>query len=85
MISPLSSAVDPYLLLYGLLPDATLITYDDDGGPLPLDSRIYYTPSVPGTYYLAAYDYAEATGTYSISATARPTTSWARRPAPAAW
>ncbi|HRF12451.1 MAG: Serralysin C precursor [Candidatus Accumulibacter phosphatis] len=69
MVSPLTSAVDPYLLLYGLLPDATLITYDDDGGPLPLDSRIYYTPSVPGTYYLAAYDYAEATGTYSISAT----------------
>jgi|GEM_PF-1208998 len=70
MISPLSSAVDPYLILYGLLPEAELITYDDDSGPLPLDSQIYFTPSATGTYYLAAWDYAEATGSYSISASA---------------
>lgn len=69
MISPLSSAVDPFLVLYGMQPEVNLITYDDDGGPLPLDSRIYYTPSSSGTHYLAAYDYAEATGAYSISAT----------------
>lgn len=70
MTSPTSSAVDPYLILYGVLPELELITYDDDGGPLPQDSRIFITPSTTGTYYLAAWDYAEATGSYSISASA---------------
>ena len=72
MVSPLSSAVDPYLVLYGMQPEVELIAYDDDGGPLPLDARLYYTPSATGTYYLAAYDYSESTGTYSLS-TAVPT------------
>jgi methionine-rich copper-binding protein CopC len=69
MVSPLSSAVDPYLALYGSLPEVDLIAYDDDSGPLPLDARLYFTPSTSGTYYLSAYDYSESTGTYSLSAT----------------
>jgi methionine-rich copper-binding protein CopC len=69
MVSPLSSAVDPYMVLYGTLPEVELIAYDDDGGPLPLDSRLYYTPTVSGIYYLAGYDYSESTGSYNISAT----------------
>ena len=69
MVSPLSSAVDPYLALYGMQPEVELIAYDDDGGPLPLDARLFFTPGTTGTYYLAAYDYSESTGTYSLSST----------------
>lgn len=67
--SPLTSEVDPYLMLFGTQPEVDLIAYDDDSGELPLDSMLYFTPSDSGTYYLAAFDYAEATGTYSVSAT----------------
>jgi serralysin len=68
LVSPATSAVDPYLMLFGQQPEVALIAYDDDGGPLPLDSQLYFTPSASGEYYLAAYDYAEATGPYSLSA-----------------
>jgi methionine-rich copper-binding protein CopC len=68
MVSPLTSAVDPYIALYGTLPEVELISYDDDSGPLPLDARLYFTPTASGLYYLAAYDYSESTGSYSISA-----------------
>jgi methionine-rich copper-binding protein CopC/Ca2+-binding RTX toxin-like protein len=69
MISPLTSAVDPYIALYGTLPEVELITKDDDSGPQPLDARLYFTPTASGLYYLAAYDYSESTGSYSISST----------------
>jgi hypothetical protein len=67
MNAPASSAVDPYLLLYGLVPESELITWDDDSGG-NFNARIFYTPSESGTYYLAAFDYAEATGSYSVLA-----------------
>lgn len=70
MMAP-TSLVDPFLALYGTVADGVpLIAYDDDSGPQPLDSRLYFTPSSAGQYYLAAFDYDEATGAYSVSATA---------------
>jgi methionine-rich copper-binding protein CopC len=69
MVSPQSSAVDPYIALYGTLPEVALITSDDDSGPQPLDARLYFTPAASGQYYVAAYDYSESTGSYSISST----------------
>ncbi|HSW07390.1 Ig-like domain-containing protein [Aquabacterium sp.] len=68
MIAPQTEAVDPYLALYGPQPEVALIAYDDDSGPLPFDAQLYFTPSATGTYYLAAFDYAEATGSYTLSA-----------------
>lgn len=68
MVAPQNEAVDPYLVLYGQQPDVDLIAYDDDSGPLPLDARLYFTPSSSGTYFLAAFDYAEATGSYTLQA-----------------
>ncbi|MBI5256505.1 MAG: Ig-like domain-containing protein [Burkholderiales bacterium] len=67
MIAPQSNNLDPFLVLYGTLPEVGLITYDDDSGPLPLDAQLYFTPSASGTYYLAAYDYSEGTGSYTLS------------------
>lgn len=68
MVSPSTSAVDPYIALYGPLPGVTLIASDDDSGPQPLDARLYYTPTASGLYYVAGFDYSESTGSYSISA-----------------
>lgn len=61
-------AIDPYLMLFGLQPAVDLIDYDDDSGPNPLDSRLFFTPSESGTYFLAAFDYAEGMGRYTLSA-----------------
>ena len=72
MVSPLTSSVDPYLMLFGLRPEVELIDYDDDSGPLPLDSALHFTPSTSGEYFLAAYDYAESTGRYTLQATTVP-------------
>ena len=72
MVSPSTSLVDPYLMLYGLKPEVELIGYDDDSGPLPLDSTLHFTPTTSGEYYLAAYDYAESTGRYTLQASAVP-------------
>ena len=60
------STIDPFLALYGLEPEVALIASDDDGGGQG-NSRMYFTPFETGTYFLAAYDYAEATGGYTIS------------------
>ncbi|WP_158219932.1 Ig-like domain-containing protein [Ideonella sp. A 288] len=71
MAGAAGSAVDPYLVLYGLLPETELIGYnDDDESRATLDSRLFFTPSTAGTFYLGAYDYAEATGAYDIRAAA---------------
>lgn len=72
MVSPSTSSVDPYLMLFGLKPEVELIDYDDDSGPLPLDSELHFTPTTSGEYYLAAYDYAESTGRYTLQASAVP-------------
>lgn len=46
LVSSLGSPVDPYLMLFGTLPEVDLIGYDDDGGgPRPLDSQLFFTPS----------------------------------------
>ncbi len=68
LVSSLGSPVDPYLMLFGTLPEVDLIGYDDDGGPRPLDSQLFFTPSESGTYFLAAFDYAEGMGRYTLSA-----------------
>jgi len=66
--SNLGSRLDPFLALYGQLPEVNLIGTDDDSGPRPLDSRLFFTPSTDGTYYLAAFDYAQETGRYTVAA-----------------
>lgn len=68
MVSALGSRLDPFLALFGKQPQVNLIGYDDDGGVRPLDARLFFTPSEDGTYYLAAYDYAQEMGRYTISA-----------------
>jgi len=68
LVSALGSPVDPYLMLFGQMPEVELIGYDDDSGPRDLDSQLFFTPSGTGDYYLAAFDYAEAVGLYSLSA-----------------
>jgi len=67
MVAPQTSALDPFLALYGQLPEVELVANDDDSGPLPLDARMYYTIFETATYYLAAQDYAEETGPYTLS------------------
>jgi hypothetical protein len=67
MNAPASSRVDPYLMLYGRLPEVDLIGFDDDGAG-DFNARLYFTPAETGTYYMAAYDYADATGGYSVRA-----------------
>jgi serralysin len=61
-----SSELDPYLALYD--PSVMLVAVNDDAGDGTLNSRIVYTASVSGTYYLAAWDYYDAVGNYQISA-----------------
>ncbi|MDC3034723.1 M10 family metallopeptidase C-terminal domain-containing protein, partial [Prochlorococcus sp. AH-716-P05] len=56
---------DPYLRLYNS--NGSLLTYNDDGGS-GLESRISYTASNTGTYYLSAGSYADSYyGSYSLS------------------
>lgn len=58
------AGLDPYLSLYS--PSNRWITSDDDsaGG---VNSRITYTPSVSGVYYLVAEDYDVNTGGYTLA------------------
>ncbi|MBI5256496.1 MAG: Ig-like domain-containing protein [Burkholderiales bacterium] len=62
-----SKTVDPYLVLYGPQPKFDLIAFDDDSGDAK-DALLYFTATTDGTYYLAAFDHSEGTGTYAISA-----------------
>ncbi|WP_395687726.1 Ig-like domain-containing protein [Caenimonas koreensis] len=57
---------DPYLQLYD--PALDLVEFDDDSGD-GLNSRIAYTATTTGTYYLGAFDVGTGTGSYSLSAT----------------
>lgn len=63
-----SGSLDPYLELYS--PGVQWLTYNDDASGATNDSRIVYTATATGTYYLAAWDYwSKGTGAYTISAT----------------
>jgi methionine-rich copper-binding protein CopC len=63
---------DPYLSLYS--PAAQYLTFDDDSGGAR-NSRISYTPTSSGTYYLAAKDFNTGTGAYTLAATSSDTTA----------
>ena len=67
MLATSGSAVDPYVVLYGPQPEFELIAYDDDSGTLN-NAQLYFTAAVSGTFYLAAFDHAEGTGNYYVSA-----------------
>ena len=56
---------NPYLILYD--PDINEAAFDDDSGG-NLNSRINYTATKTGTYYLGAMDYDSGIGGYSLSA-----------------
>ena len=65
-----ASTLDPYLQLYSPeSAEVALLASDDDGGG-DLDAQITYAANLSGVYYLAAWDYSDGTGAYSISATA---------------
>jgi len=59
-------SLNPYLELYsgGL----AFVAANDNANSTTNDSKIVYTAPVTGTYYLAAWDLASGTGTYSMSA-----------------
>ena len=62
--------IDPYFRLFSS--NGTLLTYNDDGGN-NLESRITYTATTTGTYYLSAGSYGDGyRGTYQISSTVSP-------------
>lgn len=62
------SSLDAYLQLYSPVADQVQqITFDDDGGG-NTDARIFYTPEVSGVYFLAAWDFGEGTGAYTLQA-----------------
>lgn len=60
-----SGDLDPFLELYGAT--LTRLAFNDDGGG-DLNSQISYTATQSGTFYLAAWDYSDGTGSYSLSA-----------------
>ncbi|MBF0158507.1 MAG: pre-peptidase C-terminal domain-containing protein [Magnetococcales bacterium] len=69
---------DPYVQLVDS--SGTVITYNADVSSSNNNAAISYTPTIAGTYYLAAWGYTVAnqtrsTGSYSLSATATTTTS----------
>ncbi|MBI2770716.1 MAG: Ig-like domain-containing protein [Burkholderiales bacterium] len=57
---------DPYLILYS--PSIDQLMVDDDSGGSS-NSRLTYTPTASGTYYLGAMDYSTGTGSYTLAAT----------------
>ncbi|MBH2037303.1 MAG: M10 family metallopeptidase C-terminal domain-containing protein [Pseudomonadales bacterium] len=59
-------SLDPYLELYS--PGLVRLAYNDDVNGSN-DSRITYTATQSGTFYLAAFDYASGSGSYSLNAT----------------
>ena len=63
---PETSRGDPYLVLHDASGDVIAQAYD---GGVGLNSRIIYTPTASGTYYLDAADgYLAFTGTYTLPA-----------------
>ena len=60
---------DSYLrVMTSVLGTGTVVAADDDGG-VGLDSRVVFTPTTSGTYYLQAGGYGDAyTGTYRVFA-----------------
>jgi Ca2+-binding RTX toxin-like protein len=64
--SSAGTLADPFLALMSA--NGTVLAYSDDFGGTR-DSRISFTASVSGTYYLAAQGYEFITGTYKLKAT----------------
>lgn len=56
---------DPLLELYSR--QGGLLQFDDDGGP-GLNSRMVFTPTLTGTYFLSANGYFNSTGSYQLTA-----------------
>jgi Ca2+-binding RTX toxin-like protein len=65
LVGASSGLSDPLLRLYS--PDVVQLSSDDDSGDL-LNSRIIYTATTTGTYYLGAEAALSGTGAYKISA-----------------
>lgn len=65
-LNRVSGNLNPYLELY----NSSLkgVAFNNNATDATTDSQIIYTATTTGTYYLAAWDYAAATGIYSISA-----------------
>lgn len=59
--------LNPYLELFN--PSLLGVAFNDNASSGTTNSQIIYTAPTTGTYYLAAWDYSSATGTYSIKAT----------------
>ena len=59
--------LNPYLELFN--PSLLGVAFNDNANSATTNSQIIYTAPATGTYYLAAWDYSSATGTYSIKAT----------------
>ncbi len=65
-LSRVNGSLNPYLELYNT--SLKGVAFNDNASAVTTDSQIIYTAPTSGTYYLAAWDYAAATGVYSISA-----------------
>ena len=64
------SSMDAYLQLYSPVSDQVqLITFDDDSGG-GTNAQIFYTPEMSGDYFLAAWDFGEGIGAYTLQAQA---------------
>ncbi|MCC7091318.1 MAG: M10 family metallopeptidase C-terminal domain-containing protein [Nitrosomonas sp.] len=59
--------LNPYLELFN--PSLSGVAFNDNAYSGTTNSQIIYPAPTTGTYYLAAWDYSSATGTYSIKAT----------------
>ncbi len=66
-LNKIDGNLNPYLELYN--PSLMRVAFNDNASSVITDSQIIYTATATGTYYLAAWDYFSATGTYSVSAT----------------
>jgi hypothetical protein len=66
--------VDPFVSLRN---SAGTVLDDDDDSGAGLDSLFTYTPTVSGTYYLAARGYGTTTGTYTVALTVGSTDDYA--------
>ena len=66
-LNRLGGTLDPYLELYS--PSLARLAYNDNASASTKDSQIIYTAKTTGIHYLAAWDKALASGSYSISAT----------------
>ena len=66
------SLSDPYLMLYNSA--GTMVDFNDDGYSVGFDSKLEFTATSSGTYYISADAYDTETGTYAltVSSTSSP-------------